>query len=252
MVCPTGCATCSSLSLCLTCSSSPTPYFLRADNFCYLSCLPGFYAENTNSTCVGCPTGCTTCSSLTNCLTCAFSPTSYFLRLDNLCYTSCLGGYYAETNNNTCVSCPTGCATCSSLSLCLTCASFPTSYFLRLNNLCYITCLAGFYAETANLTCVNCPTGCATCSSLTLCLTCSSTPTPYFLRTDHFCYTSCLPGFYAEATNGTCMTCPTGCATCSSSTICQTCSPSYFLHINSFCYLICTSLYVFNPSSLRC
>ena len=143
------------------------PYYVSSLDLCSSSCS-GIAADYTCSSILSCPSNCDSCSSSTVCTTCS---SSYYLRADNLCYSSCLAGTFASSSNRTCVACPTGCVTCFSQTLCLTCSSSPTAYFLRTDTLCYTSCLAGYYAETTNSICVACPTGCTTCLSQTLCLT---------------------------------------------------------------------------------
>ena len=123
-------------------------------------------------TCVSCPVGCETCTSLTSCQSCRFY---YFMRNDSLCYTSCPAGSYPETKNRTCSSCPAGCSTCTSLSVCQSCSP---SFFLMPGGLCYSSCPPGYYADSSTLSCTDCAVGCATCSSSTVCSSCRS---PYEL-----------------------------------------------------------------------
>lgn len=132
--------------------------------------------------------------------------------------------------------------------------------------------------------CVNCPIGCATCTS-TACLTCnlpfiSSTPAGqcicssvnllYYDPANQTCSsctsimgsncTSCTSSNYTTVcqactsgsylSNGTCVVCPYPCTTCSSPTVCSACSSTYTL-INSTC--ICDTsnqLFLDNSTSL--
>ncbi len=119
------------------------PYYNSVLDLCSSICLVAAGTDYSCSSIPYCPSNCDTCSNSTVCTACS---SNYFLRNDNLCYSSCLAGTFSSSSNRTCVTCPNGCATCSSLTLCLTCSSSPTSYFLRVDNLCYTSCLDGYYA----------------------------------------------------------------------------------------------------------
>ncbi len=135
----------SSNSFILPAKICPTtyPYYYSPLDLCSSTCLVTAGADYSCTSIPLCPANCDTCPNSTVCTTCS---STYYLRADNLCYSSCLAGTFGSSSNRTCTSCPNGCATCSSLTLCLTCSSSPTSYFLRVDNLCYTTCLNGYYA----------------------------------------------------------------------------------------------------------
>ena len=124
-----------------------------------------------NKRCMACPFDCYTCDSAGNCLTC--NSTADYRVLNG---TRCIhmGGYY-ELNVTTAAACSNGCLVC-------------------LNNTYCKSCLAGYYANTDSNTCVQCPSICTTCLSPTYCSGCSSSA---FLRSDHFCYSTCLARTYA-------------------------------------------------------
>lgn len=111
------------------------PFYGPANDLCCSSC-PG---QNTNDYLCNnycCPLGCDSCSSGTACATCSFG---FYLRSDNLCYSSCLNGTFPNSGSRTCDSCPTGCATCTSLTACQTCQPY---YYLSSDSLC-LTCYLG-------------------------------------------------------------------------------------------------------------
>jgi proprotein convertase subtilisin/kexin type 5 len=164
--CPTGCATCTSLSTCQSCSPS---YFLRSDSLCYSTCLPGTYGNSSTNTCDSCTIAvCATCTSLSVCQSCQ---AGYFLRSDNFCYSTCLPGTYGNSSTKVCDSCPTGCSDCPSA---FGCAACNTNYFLQPDFLCLTTCPLQFLAHVPTLSCVACPYDCLTCTSSKTCLSCDT------------------------------------------------------------------------------
>jgi hypothetical protein len=90
---------------------------------------------------------------------------------------SSLLGYF-DSGVTVSVACPPGCATCLSLTQCLTCQS---GNYLS-NSLCAPSCPNRFFPSTATLTCMLCPYDCLTCNSLGLCLSCDATMTSGCLR----------------------------------------------------------------------
>lgn len=135
--CPFDCYTCDSTGAnCLSCN--PTTDFRTLSG---TRCIPmsGYYESNV-TTASACSSGCSVCPNNTYCTVC--KPNN-FLRADNLCYTACLPGYYANTNSNTCAQCPSICITCLSPTYCSECSS---SAFLRSDHFCYSICLATTYA----------------------------------------------------------------------------------------------------------
>ena len=86
-----------------------------------------------------------------------------------------------------------GCNTCDgTYTVCLTCKPL---YYLRTDNLCYISCPDLFFANNATNTCDPCHSSCGTCTIGSQCLTCR---TGDFLRplSDTLCYPTCLPGTF--------------------------------------------------------
>jgi proprotein convertase subtilisin/kexin type 5 len=77
---------------------------------------------------------------------------------------------------------------------------------------------------------VPCPTGCITCQSLNLCLSCMA---GYFLSIDNLCYASCPPRTYTDAATFSCLACPYDCLTCNSAGACLSCSAADFRTLSS-------------------
>lgn len=154
---------------------------------CVGTCPDGYYGA-VNKTCAACVAPCKTCSSDTVCLSCA---TGNFLNQHNLCVSTCPSGQYGRATTGHCESC--------------------WAYTYNGTN-CIDTCPAGYYGNTTSKQCVGCSNGCATCSSNTVC-------------------SSCTSGFYFNSLTNTCgNTCPIGYITDSIDNLCQSCGNKYVLH----------------------
>jgi proprotein convertase subtilisin/kexin type 5 len=128
--CAYHCYTCAASSSCLSCNAT-TDFRVLSASKCVP--MPGYY-ESYSQVSSKCLSFCATCNSSANCMTCI---PGYYLRADNLCYTSCLASFYADNASLTCRSCPTGCQLCVNLSMCTLCIA---SYYLRTDNLCNKSC----------------------------------------------------------------------------------------------------------------
>jgi proprotein convertase subtilisin/kexin type 5 len=124
-VCPYDCETCESAGVCLTCAGGSTltsagrcspqaGSFWGASGRRRLLTAGAVYSIQT------CPGSCVHCLSTTTCLSCA---SSFFMRSDLFCYSSCPARYFQDATNRMCVACPYDCYTCSSTGQCLTCNS---------------------------------------------------------------------------------------------------------------------------------
>lgn len=221
------------------------------------ACVNGAFPNGTS--CALCPSLCTTCSSITTCLTCVSnlvvingsctcdsSNDSYLNTLTTTCFTcgiilsqcdicsynsstslvictSCSTGYFLA-NDTTCSSCPAACLNCTNL---LTCGDCVVGYQLNATNQCE---------------CINCSV--CSAASLTNCSLCD-------LNGTATC-TQCIVGSYLD-NSSTCQTCPIGCSTCSSSTVCLSCL-SPFISSNPAGYCVCNSLVLsyYNPLTFTC
>lgn len=134
------------------------PYYDAGTNLCYDTCV-GQITDDL----LCCPDDCEMCSSMIVCTTCSLG---FYLRSDQLCYSTCLVGTFSDINSRICELCPTDCAICSSSNACLMCLP---SYYLRNDSLCYSSCLVGYYPQTSDRTCVGCPLNCASCNQTTSC-----------------------------------------------------------------------------------
>ena len=142
------CASCSSSSE-GACTSCTSPYSLSSGT-CVSTCAEGCLICSDSTTCLLCSTYyylnftsalCTKCPNIPACLTCSSS--------DPTICNQCNSGFYM--NNNTCLPCPSYCASCSSATLCLSLAQ-TTGYILMLKD------------EKSNYPAI-CDPGCEICSS---------------------------------------------------------------------------------------
>ncbi len=211
------CATCvNTVTNCTSCTSR----FLSG-NTCVGTCpATTFGASNT---CSACASPCANCDSqATNCTSCRdnLNPVRYLS--GNSCITDCGAGRFGDTSTVVCVACSNNCATCTSSTICTSCAGI---YFLQ-GTQCLTACLPG--SVGLNNLCSPCTTGCATCStSTTNCQTCSN---GYFLN-GNGCFTTCPAGLYGRKSDNTCAACDAGCVTCENSpTACTACPTPLFLY----------------------
>jgi len=128
---------------------------------------------------------------------------------NNMCYSNCSKGYYADNDQLTCKNCPYDCLTCNSDGTCTDCDELNDYRKLSSDG---PRCVAkdGFFDNNATV-CVACPAACLTCTSLTNCTACK---TVFFLRGDNYCYTTCYVRFYPNVLNNKCDSCPYDCYTC--------------------------------------
>jgi len=240
--CPSFCASCTESGLqSTTCNLCMPGYFLSSGqcspcpNYC-LTCSPS--AKNpTSGVCSACMTGYTV-NTLSPTSACLYWPPECksVNGLANTLYptdvqcTSCNAGYYWDTVQN-CDACNWGCTTCSSFSICLTCA-------------------VGFVLQGSSCTpcsygCDNCNSGVATCSS---CMTnwglqstgfdsCTQCPPNCLLCSAPGSCTTCDDGYYVSGTG--CSVCPSNCETCTMSNnilTCDICDAGYQVS-SGVCYL---------------
>ena len=225
----------------------PIPYRGYAPNYtCVLSCPAQYYFYDvTINICAQCDPTCIVCSSLATCLQCQ----SGYNLFNGYCSRSCI-----PTNGVVTYADPSG--------ICV--AVCPNTYFgVNTSYSCNQTCPQKQYGDPGTHLCQNCPALCASCSSLTLCLTCNTAAT---LAIDNMCYSDCNATF-KYAYNSTCYnTCPAGtyltytgvtCAACApicltcfgSGTACTSCATTYFF--NSTCLTTCPSGF-FGSTTLQC
>jgi hypothetical protein len=159
--CDSQCLTClGSTATCTSCQSSL--YFTSALNTCTSSCPSGYLSLTLNLTCttscptgsypsstscLSCPTLCSSCTSSSSCQSCVTTSTVYFY--NSMCYAACpADAPYPQ--GSTCVTCSVGnCASCSG-SLCVACQ---TGFLLIEGLSCVTGCGTG---QTYNPTTFKC------------------------------------------------------------------------------------------------
>eukprot|EP01017_Pseudomicrothorax_dubius_P042253 TRINITY_DN6879_c0_g1_i2.p1 TRINITY_DN6879_c0_g1~~TRINITY_DN6879_c0_g1_i2.p1 ORF type:complete len:255 (-),score=-6.89 TRINITY_DN6879_c0_g1_i2:84-848(-) len=92
------CAECNAQGVCTTCKPN---YELKTGGVCQACPADGTkYFDATTSTCVGCPTGCSKCTSAYNCTQCiAGYKTISYENLRMLCVATCPSGYFTSGSN---------------------------------------------------------------------------------------------------------------------------------------------------------
>ena len=224
----TNCRACSALiTACTTCA--PHTW---AGTYC-AQCNLGYYPApgNLPRSCIGCPAGCTACSSATVCTGCS----GILVMIGGVCI--CDPTQNLFYSSGTCVICSsaiTNCATCLATGLLTTCTA----------------CISGFYPSST--TCVPCNTYCLTCTS-TLCTLCSSST---FIVAGQSCVCNNTGQMFFDNTTSTCLTCSAfiaDCQTCDNTTgtlTCLLCDPGFYF--DGTACVACVSLCVNCTTGTNC
>jgi proprotein convertase subtilisin/kexin type 5 len=225
--CSAPCITCSGLvTNCTSCNVSSLNIYLFNNN-CLSTCGSGYYNNVISDICSACTSPCETCTnvSVSSCLTCI---QNYYL-FNSTCSQTCPNSYYMS--GLICVSCPSGCLTCSSATICNSCNS--SLYYL--SGSCLNSCPVGML-EVSNI-CTNCYGNCQTClSASTQCTSCYNT---YYLL-GGVCYITCPTYYYSDSATDTCAACVSPCSDCSAQNVCKSCVSGYSLDSGS-CLTTCTN-----------
>jgi hypothetical protein len=234
--CVSPCATCTTQTLCLSCSVG-----YLTNNTCVNAslCPAGTFANLTALTCDVCTSNCTTCSSLpSNCTSC-ISP---LLNFNGTCTSACPPGMFP--NGTICISCLAPCLLCTSASICTSCSN---SYLYNSTCLNASQCPPGTFANLTAFTCDSCSSNCSTCTNLpSNCTTCTS---PYYYI-NGTCQTSCPGGMFK---NGTiCSNCSLPCATCTAGTTCLSCASNYYTNFTCVSAASCPPGTFANLTALNC
>ena len=177
----TGCGTCSDGSTCIDCYSDAYE-FVDGDETCKVKCSPGSLRDESTA-----PYGCTL-DCIANCDECTDATT---------CDT-CADGYYVDSTDDTCATCPTNCDECTDASTCTVCA---TGFK---GTLCD-ECADGYYLDDSSA-CTTCPANCDKCDDATTCTDCA-------IGFSGTLCDACATGFKdsdADATAAECDACETG------------------------------------------
>jgi proprotein convertase subtilisin/kexin type 5 len=185
--CPYDCLSCNSTGDCLSCDGGQDHRSLNAASH-RCDCLSSYF-DNHTTKCDSCPVGCASCTSLSFCLSCR---SSYFLRSDSLCYSSCPPRFFGNLSILACDPCPYDCYTCDQNQDCLSCNA--STDFRELNTYRCVP-IYGYFESQVTVS-SSCPSVCAACSSHFNCSACAS---GNYLRKDRMCYSFCLGGTYANS-----------------------------------------------------
>lgn len=164
--CHTSCATCTTLSACLTCPSA-TQIINSVTGKC--ECPPPKSWDTSTSSCIACDYTCTTCSlATTNCTSCDLA--NFRNKVSTSC--PCMLGYY-DNNIALCVACDYTCMSCNAAggTACMTCDSSKNRKLVG-GNTC--SCKTGYFDDGTHTTCQSCQYSCLTCTSSSTCATCDS------------------------------------------------------------------------------
>ena len=248
-VCESTCVECvgPTASNCTACNAS-SPVF-RTLSVSQCVCLPGYFLNTANNTCILCHSSCTACigSSDYNCSACQ----SNFILIGSYCkFNLTCANYLYEgqcvdvcpknsfpTASHTCSRCTNGCLYCLSATICLECLS---GYFYNSSTgACSAICQLGRFVDPSGL-CLPCMSDCLECqwntnkSTLT-CLKCSAS---FFIK-DGSCSSVC-PVPYYQPLGSQCLKCIGNCLTCNtlSATDCVLCL-SGMSFLAGQCYSLC-------------
>lgn len=246
IVCDSNCLSCTNNSTyCTSCASNNYLY----NNTCVFTCPNGYYPQY--SSCAPCDPSCSTCSSFNFCTSCK-NPNLYLdvsggtcngtcnvttYTLNNTCLPKCPEAYYYPAENpKVCLTCPVGCFTCTSNSVCQSCQD---SYYAYLS-ICIAKCPSRYYTNYVSMSCGMCDPACLECigNSLSDCTVCANGQLVYI---NSFgigsCINSCPDGTYQTPT--TCSYCMPTCKTCYNNSTCSSCLPGYYLTSNLNCSSTC-------------
>lgn len=242
-------------------------------------CAQGYYASQ--QTCVACSANCLSCDNSNVCYscaqeyklsggTCSLCGIAHCLACNDAA-TICFECNPTTTNTsaNVCTPCTSPCVTCSTSVT--TCTSCPVGYYL--NGTACSKCVGCSVCNTATGVCLSCPVGmylnssnnctyclnvsshCALCTA-TACTACERN---YYLVNGTcapivgipYCQTyqknstticeHCIPSYYLNAANTTCVACPLQCSVCDSSGVCYSCNLGYYYNSGNNTCLSCVS-----------
>jgi len=225
LLCTGLCATCSSATVCLSCSAHSTLSGTKCE------CDSGLTISSDGTQCLVCDPSCKTCLSTksSDCLSCKENGQ---LSSGSPSTCACVAGFYMDSGSCKAVNCDKSCLVCSSTGVCVSCPTHTTSP----SGTNYCTCESGYFPQPDTSNCQLCSFQCLSCTdgSDSGCLQCKpnavlSRPAP------SSCH--CIDGFHASPDSSNCTMCLQGCALCSSSaSVCSKCIEHYFLG-NSGCQL---------------
>lgn len=181
-----------------------------------------------------CTSPCLTCNISPSYCTSCLTTSSYPYLYSNTCNINCPDGQVDDTSTSdvVCVACNTICKTCSGEpSICSSCNS--GSYPYLYSSTCNSNCPNGKYGDGS--ACYSCANPCNTCSSSTICLSCTiknSSPDSGSITylTGNSCVVNCPTGYVGNITTLVCDKCSSNCYTCVGGTsFCTSCSSGLYL-----------------------
>ncbi|KAK6475234.1 proprotein convertase subtilisin/kexin type 5-like isoform X1 [Huso huso] len=199
--------------------------------------------------CVGCHPTCWECNGheLFECTKCGVDEDGqehFFHR--GRCRLHCPRGFYPEQDRFTCEPCMVNCELCADAKVCTKCTG---NYKLQ-SGVCQTTeCKEGQVEDPETGECIDCETGCETCSAgdPELCKSCME---GYFLYR-HQCRRGCPQKTYGDEGRKMCFSCPTPCIDCRSDSLCLSCQAGHYLSDGS-CVKQCPDGTYGEPNSWRC
>lgn len=201
---------------------------------CYKNCGIGRRNIQSNPViCLSCYSRCSSCYDKEE-NSCSSCRSSYKLRLDGSCMTSCLVGSFPDPKlRDTCSKCHKTCKSCSGgrADQCSVCNSdYP---FKSTNGKCHQECPAGEYQYSrSQKSCKKCHSDCKTCYGgyQTHCHECQF---GYKIDDIDFCIASCQNGLY-NFNKTHCARCAQGCDVCSGASMidCANCKKKNIVHID--------------------
>ena len=221
---------------CTNCNSSYYKLTVSGVQTCVLVCPQGYFQDTISGVkvCTMCIQNCTSCTSLTNCISCQVTHALRTQIISAVTYQECIlvancnlspdfGEFLTQNSNSfkVCNACPEKCLKCTSLDICTDCRST----FLLRNNQCQGSCSTNQFRNLGTALCQDCPTGCTECVSDSVCTACD---TLTHIKIGSQCFAKCPTNQYITGL-GTCLDCPSTCSTCTSPTACTSCPVGRFL-----------------------
>ncbi|XP_027028709.2 proprotein convertase subtilisin/kexin type 5 isoform X1 [Tachysurus fulvidraco] len=149
------------------------------------------------------------------------------------CRAHCPREFYPDREQYTCLPCIANCEICVNGNICTKCRE---GYKVQSGICLPVPCGVGEVHDPESGECIECETGCSTCSTDDP-EYCNSCTDDYFLYR-HQCRQHCPQRTYEESSRGVCLSCPESCLDCRSETLCLICQPGQFLH-NGACVNEC-------------